>query len=626
MNNAVVPPSPRPTSRHPRAPAANNALPRPQSAAIRGAARAFISSPQSPHPTTNASNGQNGALAAAAAAGIGKKAKTATLQTPTPEWHAHLRPKSAPRRVSLVQDRVNLFEDHDVEGLHNNKSDESTPTKRSTSQSPSHLAAKLAAQRSTPLPPTVRATNHPVLSPSVATDSEAISRIALDKGEPVFPPKITTPPISPSRSTIVAPKPIRPLPSKVTPLEAAVESLPIKAPRKPAALSTGKYLAVSVESTTPKQSATAAPARAVSPLKQKRPTLPPKKSSTQSNASWRSLPPDTHPQPLSIQRTRRVDEAFSPSSATHTSSSASFYSTNSRMSGSRNSSTASLPLTTINITPTKFDSPSTTPPKLSDYPPPAPPRNQQPTRPLLMRQSTGTTVDSLSSAIVASSVAASRATSPTRSYRPPPPPSRRHRSPAHHSFPLPLFAHHTGPQSRSRPSSPPKPHTMKTTMRQRSHSSDSSKPEREKRYHKHNHLIRKAPNKHHEGSRARWRNEVPEAARKRYEGVWAANKGLLLPCITSETLSSFQSNSDIVVNVVVRDIWSRSRLQDDVLEEVWDLVDRKGAGVLFRDEFVVGMWLIDQTLKGRKLPGKVGESVWDSVRYLKDTKIWRYKQ
>jgi len=63
-----------------------------------------------------------------------------------------------------------------------------------------------------------------------------------------------------------------------------------------------------------------------------------------------------------------------------------------------------------------------------------------------------------------------------------------------------------------------------------------------------------------------------------------------------------------------------------VLEEVWDLVDRKHAGVLFRDEFVVGMWLIDQRLKGRKLTGKVGESVWDRVRYLKDTKIWRYKQ
>jgi hypothetical protein len=163
-------------------------------------------------------------------------------------------------------------------------------------------------------------------------------------------------------------------------------------------------------------------------------------------------------------------------------------------------------------------------------------------------------------------------------------------------------------------------------MRERSHSTDATKPERDKKYHKHNHLIRKAPNKHHEGSRQRWRDEVPEAARKRYEGVWAANKGHLLPSIASATQPAFQANSDIVVNVVVRDIWSRSRLPQDVLEEVWELVDRKHAGVLFRDEFVVGMWLIDQRLKGRKLPGKVGESVWDSVRYLKDTKIWRYKQ
>lgn len=35
-------------------------------------------------------------------------------------------------------------------------------------------------------------------------------------------------------------------------------------------------------------------------------------------------------------------------------------------------------------------------------------------------------------------------------------------------------------------------------------------------------------------------------------------------------------------------------------EEVWELVDRSGEGKLDRDELVVGMWLIDQGLKGRK--------------------------
>ncbi|ORY86224.1 hypothetical protein BCR37DRAFT_385701 [Protomyces lactucae-debilis] len=87
---------------------------------------------------------------------------------------------------------------------------------------------------------------------------------------------------------------------------------------------------------------------------------------------------------------------------------------------------------------------------------------------------------------------------------------------------------------------------------------------------------------------------IPPQDRKRYEGLWAANKGLLL-----EDVPRF---SEEVVNVVVRDIWSRSRLQDDILAQVWQLVDRDAKGRLSRDEFVVGTWLIDHRLRGRKLP------------------------
>jgi hypothetical protein len=71
--------------------------------------------------------------------------------------------------------------------------------------------------------------------------------------------------------------------------------------------------------------------------------------------------------------------------------------------------------------------------------------------------------------------------------------------------------------------------------------------------------------------------------------------------------------ADLVVNVVVRDIWARSRLPADELAEVWELVDRAGRGALGRDEFVVGLWLIDQRLRGRKIPARVGQSVWESV-------------
>ena len=68
-----------------------------------------------------------------------------------------------------------------------------------------------------------------------------------------------------------------------------------------------------------------------------------------------------------------------------------------------------------------------------------------------------------------------------------------------------------------------------------------------------------------------------------------------------------------VANVIVRDIWRRSRLPEDELAEVWDLVDRDRRGVLGKQEFVVGMWLIDQRLKGRKIPTKVSSSVWGSA-------------
>ena len=84
---------------------------------------------------------------------------------------------------------------------------------------------------------------------------------------------------------------------------------------------------------------------------------------------------------------------------------------------------------------------------------------------------------------------------------------------------------------------------------------------------------------------------------------------------------------DSVPAVVVRDLWERSRLGGDVLEEVWELVDRsggkggRGRGRLGKEEFVVGLWLIDQRLKGRKLPGRVRESVWRSVGRLGGIKI-----
>lgn len=129
---------------------------------------------------------------------------------------------------------------------------------------------------------------------------------------------------------------------------------------------------------------------------------------------------------------------------------------------------------------------------------------------------------------------------------------------------------------------------------------------------------KKHPNKHHEGTRKRWRDQITERERKRYEGVWAANKGLHIYSESSSRSPARTLEEDPtldVLNLVTKEIWIRSRLPEHVLEEVWSLVDGRGVGRLRREEFVVGMWLIDQRLKGRKLPLRVSESVWGSVRH-----------
>ena len=208
-------------------------------------------------------------------------------------------------------------------------------------------------------------------------------------------------------------------------------------------------------------------------------------------------------------------------------------------------------------------------------------------------------VDALANAMVASSLASSRAPSPSKP--PPLPPPRRH---GKHSL-LPNHGH----QDASRTPSPAK--RMRQTMREPMKSDD----EEGARKHR-SHMVRKHPNKYNEGDRKRYRNQVTERERKRYEGVWAANRGILLDA----------DSSDAVINIVVRDIWKRSRLPDDVLEEVWNLVDSRGLAKLDKAEFVVGMFLIDQRLKGNKLPFKVSDSIWSSVRHLSGINVSRDKR
>lgn len=219
------------------------------------------------------------------------------------------------------------------------------------------------------------------------------------------------------------------------------------------------------------------------------------------------------------------------------------------------------------------------------------PSSGPPSRPLLPpRSSTSfeTKIDSLANTIVAASLASSRAPSPTKQ---PPPQPRRHKS---HS----IFHNHYSQEQLSR--TPGSAKAMRQTMRGQLPSDD------EMEYKKRSILMRKHPHKHHEGDRTRYKATVTERERRRYDGVWAANKGIWMDA----------NSADKVLNLVVRDIWSRSHLSIDVLAEIWNLVT-PGSDSLNRNEFVVGMWLIDQRLKGRKLPPMVSESLWNSLHGIK---------
>ncbi|KAJ5783005.1 hypothetical protein N7457_004779 [Penicillium paradoxum] len=226
--------------------------------------------------------------------------------------------------------------------------------------------------------------------------------------------------------------------------------------------------------------------------------------------------------------------------------------------------------------------------------------------PSIIDDSTSMSEEALSNAIVASSLASARA-SPSIKVPPPLPPQRRRARSI-----LRLANRSKGDLSRT--PSPPK--SMPQTLRGMPKLTDAD-------HRKHRNPLHKHPHKHNEGDRKRWRREITEKERKRYEGVWASNKGLLIPVgITNErTLAWPPHVSEMVLNLVVREIWSRSRLPEVILEQVWDLVDHHNIGLLTREEFVVGMWLIDQYLKGHKLPVKVPDSVWDSVRHVAGIKL-----
>ena len=182
-----------------------------------------------------------------------------------------------------------------------------------------------------------------------------------------------------------------------------------------------------------------------------------------------------------------------------------------------------------------------------------------------------------------------------------------------------LTPHNTGSQL-PLPTLPPRIKSPRLRQTLRNHEEPL---ETETERHKKSHLRRlnKGKHSHHEGSRKKWREKITSRERKRYEALWQSNRGNF---VENHPDSLAKDTSEYVSNIVVRQVWKRSRLPFDELSEVWDLVDREKKGVLHKVEFVVGLWLIDQRLKGRKIPQKVGESVWASANgMMMTTKVKR---
>jgi len=151
--------------------------------------------------------------------------------------------------------------------------------------------------------------------------------------------------------------------------------------------------------------------------------------------------------------------------------------------------------------------------------------------------------------------------------------------------------------------SSPRRMAIPQTLRRHAASDDESL---RRQRHGHSRPVVSTRHTHQEGARRKWKEEVSLRERRRYEAVWASNRGLFA---TGE-----DDSREHVASVVVRDLWSRSRLPADELAEVWDLVDVNRSGRLGKAEFVVGMWLLDQRLAGRKIPARVAAGIWSSAK------------
>lgn len=104
------------------------------------------------------------------------------------------------------------------------------------------------------------------------------------------------------------------------------------------------------------------------------------------------------------------------------------------------------------------------------------------------------------------------------------------------------------------------------------------------------------------------------AERKRYSTMWNANCDRYLELLPSDVAASAQiPPASRMLGLVVAAIWSRSNLPKELLSNIYTMVDKHRDGTLDKQSFVVGMWLIDQSLYGRKLPSELPQELWNSA-------------
>lgn len=177
-------------------------------------------------------------------------------------------------------------------------------------------------------------------------------------------------------------------------------------------------------------------------------------------------------------------------------------------------------------------------------------------------------------------------------------------------------------------------------------------------------------------------NMITSDEKKRYEGVFAANKSSYLDLdprlVDAESLklsnfvNTYTPLNERIHSLIVYEIWTRSKIDKTTLSKIWSLVldDRKRRWIkavnngskewlveipknqimtntngsrssenvqddtreqqvsynlldidrnmfddstLTYEEFIVGMWLIDQCLYGRKLPKSIPVTVWETI-------------